>query len=556
MSLNPSEPSSPAKFWIKQATMSTPCVKDHLEALDPTMREICSVAGTPGLALRVSHHGEIIHEANFGVADVEGHKPTTSNTIYPIGSLAKSLTASAVGILVDEGKLKWTSLIKDVLPGFRTRSNTVTKNLTVVDLLSHRTGLAKSNFWWQGAEGALLLNKSELLRFYQELEPTGAFRADWAYSNWGYAIVGEIIETVSGLSYADFLQRRIFRPLGMDSTSFSPVDTGNPDLAKPYAAMDNASPQLVAFPGVNSDTIMAPAMGGTSTANDLSKYATALLQSYQYETTGKGNGLPVLRNAVMQLTGHMFTARSMLEKSYAFGFYRNQLPSTILGMGPNASYVEQMPTLVPKDASMGPVLAHGGNLAGYSIAMALLPQINSSVVVCTNSFALGYVSGWATLAVLEVLIETPLPSDYVRLATEAATSSVDDVRKLRAALERQKPSSSRLHKSLDHYVGRYAHPVLQDWFLDVRKEQSGNQLEVAFMGLDSQAWAMEHYHDDTFLWLADREEQVRRGRMTTYLVADHFKLVFQANHKGDVDSLCWAHEAGVSLQEQRFIRAP
>ncbi|KAG5987317.1 hypothetical protein E4U43_005133 [Claviceps pusilla] len=535
--------------------MCNGCVKSGLEALTPKISRICSIAGTPGLALHVTFHGEIFHEANFGLADVENQKQTNSNTIFPIGALAKSLTASAVGILVDDGKLEWTTLVKDVLPDFQTRSDTVTNNLTVVDLLCHRTGLAKSNFWWQGAEGVLLLEKSQLLPFYQHLEPTGGFRADWAYSNWGYAIVGEIIEAVSGVSYADFLKQRIFRPLGMRNTSCKPVDLRNPALARPYAAMDDGSPKLLAFPAVNSDTIMGPAMGGTSTAADLSKYADALMKSYHYELTGKGGRPSPLRNAVMQLTGHMFTTRSMLEKSYAFGFYRSQLPSTILGMGPNASYVKQMPTLIPSDVSFGPVLAHGGSLAGYSVAMALLPQIHSSVVVCTNSFALGYVSGWATLAAIEALIETPLPSDYVRLATEAAVSSVNEIQRLRMMLQREKPSFPKPHKPLERYIGRYTHPTFPDWFLEIRQRHGlVNRLEVVFMGLDSQAWLMEHYHGDTFLWLAEREEQVRRGRMTTYLVADHFKLVFGSSRGGDIDSLCWAHEANVPLKEQRFTK--
>ncbi|KAG5981323.1 hypothetical protein E4U55_003074 [Claviceps digitariae] len=535
--------------------MSSPHIRISLEALMPEINQICSIAGTPGLVLHVARDGKVIHEASCGLANVESGKPTTVHTIFPIGALAKSLTASAIGILVDEGRLKWTSLVKDVLRGFRTRSETVTNHLTVADLLSHRAGLAKSNFWWQGAEGTLLLNKSQLRPFYQNLAPTGAFRADWAYSNWGYAIVGEIIEAVSGVSYAVFLALKIFRPLGMRRTSCGAVDLSNPDLAKPYAAMDDASPHRVAFPAVNNDTIMGPAMGGTSTARDLAKYAAALLQAYQYETTGKQGSPPVLRNAVMQLTGHMFTARSMLEKSYGFGFYRSQLPSTVLGMGPNASYVKKMPTLVPNDASVGPVLSHGGSLAGYSVALALLPQINSSVVVCTNSFALGYVSGWATMIAIEALIETPYPSDYVQLAKEAAMNSVNDVQKLRAALEKQKPSPPRAHKPLEQYIGRYTHTVFQDWFLDIRASHSLNHLEVVFMGLDNQAWLMDHYHGDTFLWLADREEQVRRGRMTTYLVADHFKLVFGTNESGEIDSLCWAHEANLSLQEQRFEKS-
>ncbi|KAG5950177.1 hypothetical protein E4U53_005415 [Claviceps sorghi] len=535
-------------------------IKEGLMTLTPQIKKICSIAGTPGLALSVTCHGELFHEFNHGLADVEGGREVAPSTIFPIGALAKALTASAVGILVDSGLLAWTSLVKDVLPGFRSRSDTVTDNVTVVDLLSHRTGLAKSNFWWQGAEGALLIDKAQLLRYYREFEPTGAFRADWAYSNWGYAVVGEVIEAVSGVPYAEFVARRILRPLRMRHTTCWPVDPGRPEVARPYAAMDDGTPRLVAFPAVDGHTIMGPAMGGSSTAGDLAKYATALLRAYRYETEGRPGRPPVLRHAVMQLTGHMFTARSMLEKSYALGFYRSQLPSTILGMGPNAGYVRRMPTLVPRDAGVGPVLAHGGSLPGYSVALALLPELDSSVVVCTNSFALGYVSGWVTLAALEALIEMPLLSDYVQLAREAAAAAAEDVRRLRGIMDRDRPSPwpPKPHRPRGEYIGRYTHAVFPDWFLDIRQrgeKRFEHRLEVVFMGLDSQAWMMEHYYGDVFLWLADREEQVRRGRMTTYLVADHFKLEFQTNERGEIDSLCWAHEAKIPLREQRFWKA-
>ncbi|KAG5927431.1 hypothetical protein E4U42_002266 [Claviceps africana] len=528
-------------------------VQKGLVALIPKIKNICSVAGAPGLALCVDSQGEPFHESNFGLADVDGGEEVTCNTIFPIGALAKSLTASAVGLLVDSGKLEWTTLVKDVLPGFRSRSDVVTNHLTVVDLLSHRAGLAKFNFWWQGAEGVQLIDKSELLRYYQELEPTGSFRADWAYSNWGYAVVGEVIAAVSGMTYAEYLERKILRPLRMKNTSFRPVDPSSPGVAKPYVAMDDASPRRVAFPAVNSESLMCPAMGGTSTARDLANYATALLKAYRYETNRHGSQ-PVLRHALTQLTGHMFTDRSMMEKSYALGFYRSQLPSTISGMGANATYVGQLPVVIPGDASAGPVLAHGGSLAGYSTAMVLLPEMNTSIVVCTNSLGLGYASGWVALAVLETIVETPTPSDYVLLASEAAAASAGDVRRLQAFLERDRPQPPEPPRPLEKYVGRYTHTVFRDWFLDIRKRPLSHRLEVVFMGLGSQAWLMEHYSRDTFLWLADREEQVTRGRMPTYLVADHFKLVFQPNDKGEVDGLCWAHEARIPLKEQRFVK--
>lgn len=125
----------------------------------------------------------------------------------------------------------------------------------------------------------------------------------------------------------------------------------------------------------------------------------------------------------------------------------------------------------------------------------LLPELDSSVVVCTNSIALGDVSGWVSLAVLEALIETPNPSDFVKLATEAARSNVGNVLRLQRVLEQQKCSNTS-YRNLIQYTGRYKHPTW-DWFIDVRQKQNG-ELQVAFKSLDSQAWDLNHYESDTF----------------------------------------------------------
>lgn len=530
--------------------MASETIQERLAGLEPVIRQICAVAGAPGISIGVSHRGEIVHRANYGFADVEAQLPTTSDTVYMIGTMAKALTASAVGILVDDGKLQWNTPIRDILPDFQSCSTTVFENLTVVDLLSHRSGLARSNFWWQGAEGALLLQKSDLLKTYKELPPVGGFRADWAYSNWGYAVVGAVIEQLTGTSFADFLEERLLGPLGMDHTSFHALPADDSGLAKPYAAMDDASAHLMPIPPVHNDTIMAPAMGGQSSLNDLLRYSTALLAARRDESAGDKSS--VIRNAIMQLSGHINTGRGILEKSYAFGFYRTQLPNTLLGMGWNSLYVKTMPTLVPRSHA-GPVLAHGGSLPGYHVAMALLPELDSSVVVCTNSIALGDVSGWVSHLVLEALMETPCPSNYVQLATEASLSAVGNVARLQADLEKQKKTLAS-HKPLQQYTGRYKHLSL-DWFIDIRLTSDGG-LEVAFMGLKSQTWRLVHYEADTFLWLASRQEQARRGRMTTYpLVANHFKLIFEEDADGRTTKLCWPHEAGLSTDQQCFVKS-
>lgn len=575
--------------------MATPSIQERLVQLDDSIKQICAVAGTPGLSLVVSHGGEVIHRRHFGVSDVEAQRTVTARTLYPIGTLAKALTASAVALLVDDGRLEWTTAIKDVLPGFRSRSDAVAQELTVVDLLAHRTGLSRANHWWQGVEGVVLPDKSQLLDLYGALPPVGPFRQTWGYSNWGYALVGAVIEAVSGLPYADFVEQRLLHPLGMHKTCFRKQElTTTLDLARPYAALDDASPCRIAYPEMN-ETLMAPAMGGTATADDLMTYTLALLKSYRAEgmkmktqtTTTASSGdtapsdapngrqqhhqdQPVLRHVRTQLAGHAVIAPTTPEKTYAMGFYRSARPGTVAGMGANAAYVRAMPALVgptsdddddDDDDNDAVVLAHGGHLPGYTTAMALLPDRAASVVVCTNSIGLGYVSGWVAMAALEALLETPTPSDYAALAAEAAHSCAREVDRVRAVFQGPRPAAGDLTtttptspRDWSRYVGRYRHRV-QDWFLDVRGGvDDGSGLRVVFAGLDSQAWALHHVVDDTFVWLADRDEQARRGRMTTMLVAEHFKLVFRADDAGRVQGLRWPYEAGIPEEDQLFDR--
>lgn len=536
---------------------STVTLQKRLEALNPVIEAICKVAGTPGLSLSVSQHGKPIHRANFGFADLEKRKPITGSTQFPIGTMAKTFTAAAVSALVAGGGLKWDTLIKDIIPELQTTSATVTENLTIVDLLSHRSGLGRSNFWWQGADATLLLEKKDFHPYFRSLPLTGNFRADWAYSNWGYALAGEVVERVSGRTLAEYLEENVYAPLGLENTTMEPINPSTAtNFARPYTALDDATFHPLPLPPINSSTIMAPALGGVSSADDLMTYSIALMQAFRHES-----GLqlcdwsPTIKHGLQQLSGHIFTAKGLLEKSYAFGWYRTQLPNTVLGMGWNSIYVKKMPKLIPR-GHVGPLIAHGGSLPGYHVSVALLPETNSSVVVCTNSIALGDVSGWVSMALIEALIDTPEPSDYLELATEAAQNASLNVETFKQKLEAEREVDTQ-PRSRDEYVGRYRDST-RGWIIDVRGQDStASGLEVAFQGLDSQVWTLSHYEHDTFLWLACREEQAKRGRMVTYpLSADHFKLHFQASNAidGRIDRLVWKHEAGAPIEQQTFTK--
>lgn len=537
---------------------NTEALRARIKAFEPQLRRILASAGTPGVSFGVSQKGKIVYEASFGKRDIESGLPIDQHTIVPMGTMAKTFTASAIGVLVSQGRLRWDTPIREILSGFESRDATVHKELSVIDLLCHRSGLARSNFWWQGAQSQTLLEKKDLLEFYARFPRTGAFRADWAYSNWGYAVIGAVIETLSGMTYGDFLKKYVLSPLGLDDTTFKAFDyDASENFAKPYAAMDDASMHLLPLSRLNEDTIMCAAMGGVSSAHDLLRYSVALLKAHGAEVSGKSatssDDSPI-KHALMQLSGHVYTSPHTMEKSYAFGWYRSQLPSTVLGMGWNSIYVQKMPALVPRGQS-GPVIAHGGSLPGYHTAVALLPALESSVVVCTNSIALGDVSGWTSLAMIEALIDTPQPSDFVALAAEAALSNKSAVPKLFAKLEQGRCAEQKnAHRDLDKYVGRYS-DKLHGWKIQICLGHLTTDLEIRFCELESQGWRLWSLGGDTFSWLASREEQAKRCRMTTYpLVPGHFLIDFKASPEGNIIGLYWAHEAGLARDAQFFAK--
>lgn len=219
----------------------------------------------------------------LGFRDVGKQLPPNADTIYGIGSITKIFTASAIGILVDEGLLDWTTPLREVLPEFHHRDNCVEHGLTISDLLAHKSGLATSTDWWYGAEGVLLLSKNQTIRSFGALKSVGPLRTRYDYSNWNYSVLGEVIERLSGLSYGAYLRAKILEPLGMSRTSVSRVsDQEEGNVALPYAVLDDYSVYALPFPRSEDGQLMVSAQAVRSTVNDLLKYMTRVEQCLSF----------------------------------------------------------------------------------------------------------------------------------------------------------------------------------------------------------------------------------------------------------------------------------
>ncbi|MFT3890599.1 MAG: serine hydrolase domain-containing protein [Anaerolineales bacterium] len=173
----------------------------------------------PGLALAIVKDDEILVAKGYGIREMNKPETTDEHTLFAIGSNTKAFTATAMGLLVQDGKVKWDDPVTEYLPDFKMYDPHTTALITIRDLLCHRAGLGT----WAG--DMLLMSKyptEDIVRRLRYIPPEYSFRAGYGYCNLLYVTAGYVIEQVSGMSWDDFIQKRIFEPLGMTDSVTNP----------------------------------------------------------------------------------------------------------------------------------------------------------------------------------------------------------------------------------------------------------------------------------------------------------------------------------------------
>jgi CubicO group peptidase (beta-lactamase class C family) len=171
----------------------------------------------PGVAIAVVKDDRLVLARGYGVRELGKPELVDENTMFAIGSSSKAFTAALIAMLVDEGKLKWDDPATKYLPGFQLFDPYATRELTVSDLLSHRSGLARGDLLWY----ASAYDRNEVLRRIRYLKPTWSMRSHFGYQNVMFLAAGQIVPSITGKNWDDFVRERIFTPLGMKSTNTS-----------------------------------------------------------------------------------------------------------------------------------------------------------------------------------------------------------------------------------------------------------------------------------------------------------------------------------------------
>jgi CubicO group peptidase (beta-lactamase class C family) len=230
---------------------------------------------TPAMAISVVKDGRVVLARGYGVRKLGGNARVDADTVFPIASITKAFNATALAMLVDEGRVQWTDPVIKHIPEFQLLDPWMTREVTLADCLAHRTGLADPDLLsYSGVTRPELLRR---MRFLPQIEP---FRTGIRYNNKGIIVVGEVIERVSGQSWSDFVRKRILEPLEMTVSVPNVLElTGVENVATPYVDVDGHLEEDKTWALPLSDgwrlyrETIQPAGAICSSANDMAKFA-------------------------------------------------------------------------------------------------------------------------------------------------------------------------------------------------------------------------------------------------------------------------------------------
>ena len=264
------------------ATASTQ--QDPAAAFDAYTAQAVKDWGAVGLAVAVVKDGKIVFAKGYGVQTLGKPAAVDTNTRFSIGSTTKAMTAAALGMLVDEGKVRWDDPVTKYLPWFQLSDPYVTREITVRDLLTHRAGLGGADFLWYQSDNT----PEDVLRLVRYVKPAYSFRSGWIYQNVMYATAGAVVAAASGMPWEEFIRTRIFAPLDMKGSLATLAQTaGQPNVASPH---DKVKGTVRVIENASVDQVNAAGSVWSSVA-DMSKWMRFMIDS------GRANGKPLLKPA-------------------------------------------------------------------------------------------------------------------------------------------------------------------------------------------------------------------------------------------------------------------
>ena len=540
---------------VESPTMEA--IDKRLTSLRSTIEEMMALTGTAGLTYGVIYRGDIVHTENFGFRDVEEKLPVNEDTIFQIASLTKSMVAAGIGMLVEEKKMDWNTPLKELLPEWHVEDPVIRNTVTIVDCLAHRTGLQMNNYWLQ-SNNNIIIPLKDSMTFLNGLVPVRPFRGQYQYNNLGYEVARHLIKKLSGMTWDQILHLKLFEPLQMLRTGTHQNFSGPDNVSKAYGALSNGTPIRIGDAQIGDDTVAGAAGGVRSCLNDMLKLMKAWLvaadQQFINDSTSTA-GSPLKQINYIMSAQIPTGAPSHHETSYAMGWARTELPGPMGVIGLNnpwrqgpAGSLNGMP-LVGKSTAPQLVVYHQGANLGVLAAAILLPESQSAIVVLSNTLALNDCADWVGQLLLESLLDVQDKNDYLQITKDTVAQALAWYPAMSKELRENR--DLEFPRNRQDYVGVYYNNV-GTVHIDVTPD--GQQLRIAFQGLEDEIWNLRPWEGNTFTWLPESRDVIAsRGRFTCQS-PDYYKIKFGISHLGHVKRLIWVHEGWNIPEREGFLR--
>ena len=427
------------------ATQKSLSIREVDNLVAAAMREF----SVPGVAVGVVKDGSVVHAAGYGVRELGVDGPVDTETLFRIASTSKAFTAASLAMLVDAGTLGWDDKVVDHIPGFALYDPWVTKEFTVTDLLTHRSGLVS------GAGDLMLwpkpneFTREDIIHGLRYFRAETGFRTEYAYDNLLYIVAGELVPAVTGIAWEDFVDERILKRIGADHCFAGRIPpSAMQNVAAPHAIIEGQL-QVVDRNRASPDVDVAAAAGGVRCSlDDMLAWARVQL--------ARGR-LPDGSVLFSEEQSHvMWSPHTILDVSDA-AWLRDRTHFRAYALGWRLADVHGY-----KEVS------HTGSYTGWRAEVVLVPELDLGVVVLLNASASG-----ARDAIVDGIVRTYMGMDaddavayYARDEDQPAGDGSEQ-----ANIEPDFRNGSVL-EPLRNYAGLYR----DAWFGDVSIEIRGDEL--------------------------------------------------------------------------------
>jgi CubicO group peptidase (beta-lactamase class C family) len=449
----------------------------------------------PGAAIAIVKDGKVVFAKGYGVKKVGSPAPIDTHTLFQIASNTKAFTTASLAMLVDEGKLKWDDPVTKYLPWFQLSDPYVTRELTVRDLITHRSGLGL------GAGDLLWLHsnysRDEVLHRIRYARVASSFRSRYAYDNVLYAAAGEVVAAASGKPWDAFVKERILQPLGMTGALTGVAELSpSADMASPYSMIDGRE-QLISLDSVD---VIAPAGGIIASVSDIAKWMIVQLDSGRVGNT---------RLWSAARTRDMWSGQTILPIA----------PPPAPALAPvTPNFSEYGLGWFLQDYRGHKIVTHTGGLGGMTSRTLLVPDARLGIVILTNSET--PLINAIPFRAMDDMLGTPR-LDWVAIDEAAQKKALASGAEVEA-----KAASSRNHDSKPSLpLARYAGNYNDAMYGDASIADENGHLVLRFAHSPEFTGDLEHWQYDTFV-----------AHWRTKTIPDAY-VTFSLNASGDIDTM-------------------